>query len=54
MRHYHMLLQRVQMGENDVRHIPDAENPADFLTKWLAGPKFIRSVKYLTNAAARA
>ena len=31
---------------------PDEHNPADFLTKWLAGPKLARSLAYATNSGA--
>jgi hypothetical protein len=33
-----------------VRHTPDAENPADFLTKWVPHDKFAKSIEYLTNS----
>ena len=36
-------------GEVTLRHIPDEQMPADFLTKWLAEPKFRKSIRYVTN-----
>ena len=45
-------MQRVKMGECTLKHIPDAENPADFLTKWLKGDKLKKSISYLTNDKA--
>ena len=53
MRRYHSLLRRVEMGECVVRKVTDAENPSDFLTKWLSATKLNRSVAYVENAAAR-
>ena len=53
-RDYHTLLQSVRSGEIKVKHVPDATNPADFLTKWVGGPKLSRSLGFVTNAANRA
>lgn len=33
LRRYYTFMQRVKAGECTLKHIPDAENPADFLTK---------------------
>ena len=30
-------------------HLPGAEMPVDFLTKWIQGEKYEKSVAYLTN-----
>jgi hypothetical protein len=30
--------------------VTDEENPADFLTKWLAAKKFEMSIEYATNS----
>ena len=32
-----------------MRHVPDTENPADFLTKWVSHAKFEASNAYATN-----
>ena len=40
---------RVQAGECAIGHIPDAENPTDFLTKWVSRSKSTMSLQYLTN-----
>ena len=34
LRRYYVLLQRVKAGDNVIGHVPDTENPSDFLTKW--------------------
>ena len=52
MRRYHTLLQRVAAGEVALRHVPDAQMCADFLTKWLPKAKVEASVRYVTNAWA--
>jgi hypothetical protein len=31
--------------------VPDPENPADFLTKWVDKIKFERSIEYATNGS---
>ena len=41
------------MGECVVCKVSDAENPSDFLTKWLPATKLNRSVAYVENSAAR-
>ena len=33
-------------------HIPDANMPADFLTKWIPAAKFATSIAYVTNSRA--
>ena len=53
LRRYGVLKQRVAQGECDVRHVPDAEMPADFLTKWIPGPKVEASLRYVTNSKRR-
>ena len=52
-RRYYSLLRRASMGECVVRKVSDAENPSDFLTKWLPATKLNRSVAYVENSAAR-
>ena len=51
LRRYLRIWQRVASGLIYVRHVADEQNPADFLTKWLALPKFKQSVAFVTNAA---
>ena len=52
LRRYFALRQRIAAGECRVVKIDDANMPADFLTKWLSGPKFRTSVAYATNSRA--
>ena len=52
LRRYHVLLERVRQRECTLKHVPDADMPADFLTKFVPGPKFRQSVDYLTNRRA--
>ena len=47
---YVIVQQRVASVHIKVRHVSDAENPADFLTKWIGKEKFEASVEYATNA----
>ena len=44
------LKQRIQAGEVVLKHCPDPEMPADFMTKWLAMPEVNKSIRYVTNA----
>ena len=53
LRRYHSLLRRCGMGECYLRKVSDAENPSDFLTKWLPATKLNRSVAYVENSGAR-
>ena len=50
LRRYVLLQQRVAQGYCVVRHVEDAENPADFLTKWVHGKKLEESLAYVTNS----
>ena len=52
LRRYLVLMQRIQDGECRVVHIPDEENPADFLTKFVPAAKLRRSLRYVTGAQA--
>ena len=47
LRRYFVLRQRIAAGECRVVHVPDAENPSDFLTKWLPAAKLRRSLAYV-------
>ena len=42
--------QRIQQGECILKHVKGVEMPADFLTKWLSGPKVRASIQYATNS----
>jgi hypothetical protein len=53
LRRYIVLMQRIQDGECRIVHIPDPENPADFLTKFVPADKFRRSLRYVTGAQAK-
>ena len=49
LRRYLTFLQRLRRGEVDVGHVPDVENPSDFLTKWVSREKTNASLEYATN-----
>ena len=53
MRRYYSFLQRKARGEVEIGHVPDPENPSDFLTKWVGQVKFERSLAFATNSANR-
>ena len=53
LRRYFSLKQRIASGEVDLRHIPDKEMPADYLTKWIPKEKFDLSLSYAQNLRAR-
>ena len=44
---YEMLKARISAGEIAVMHVPDTENPSDFLTKWVPIAKLKRSLAYV-------
>lgn len=52
LRRYHALQQRIRAGECTIRHIIDAQMPADALTKWVSADKLKRTMRYLTNSWA--
>jgi hypothetical protein len=52
-RRYTILRQRERDGIHMVRHVSDAENPSDFLTKWIGRAKFVKSIAYATNSRNR-
>ena len=54
LRRYHALIQRIRDGEVSLGYVPDAEMPADFLTKWIPREKLERSIAYATNSRMRA
>ena len=49
LRRYYVLMQRVKNEEVTIVHVPDAENPADFLTKFVPAKKFRASMRYVTQ-----
>ena len=49
LRRYLTFLQRLRRGEVEVGHVPDVENPSDFLTKWVPKDKSDRPLRYATN-----
>ena len=53
LRRYAVLQERVKAGEVIVKHIPDPQNAADFLTKWVGIKKLKESVAYTTNEYAK-
>ena len=48
-RRYTAFLERLAQGEVEVGHVPDEENPSDFLTKWVKKDKIGASLQYLCN-----
>ena len=52
IRRYYTTLQRVRNGDVVIGHVPDVENPADFLTKHVGPKKYRASVQFATNRAA--
>ena len=50
LRRYGVLKQRIRTSEVELRHIPDEQMPADFLTKWIGSKKLERSIQYATNS----
>ena len=48
-----VLQERVKAGEVVVKHMPDPQNAADFLTKWVGIKKLKESVAYTTNEYAK-
>ena len=49
LRRYLTFLQRLRRGEVEVGHVPDVENPSDFLTKFVPREKASASITYATN-----
>ena len=43
---YHAIVQAVQRGQFVLGHVPDAQQPADHLTKWVTKEKLEQSVAY--------
>ena len=53
LRRYTAFLQRVKRGDVEVGHVPDEENPADFMTKWVPRAKHEASIEFATNSRNR-
>ena len=49
LRMYRLLQQRIGDGDIAIKHVPDAENPADALTKWIDVNKFEKCVAYMAG-----
>ena len=49
LRMYRLLQQRIGGGEIAIKHVPDAENPADVLTKWVDVNKFEKCIAYMAG-----
>ena len=52
LRRYATFLQRVESNEVYLRHLPDPENPTDFMTKFTTAKKALRSARWLAGAKA--
>ena len=50
LKRYLLLQQRILAGIVKARFVDDANNPADFLTKWIGWLKLEASIEYVTNA----
>ena len=50
LRRYGVLQQRVARGHVIVGHVPDPQNPADYLTKFVGKAKVELSNEYATNS----
>ena len=49
LRMYRILQQRIGNDHIRVKHVPDCENPADVMTKWVDKSKFERCIAYLSG-----
>ena len=54
LRRYFVLKRRIASGDVTMLHVPDAQMPADCLTKWLGADKVRASVEYMTGKRAQA
>ena len=50
LRRYEVLMQRVRDKQVVLKHVPDVNMPADFLTKWIPIAKLDQSIIYATGA----
>ena len=53
LRRYFVLKRRIAQGDVTMLHVPDAQMPADVLTKWIPSGKTRQSVQYMTNPGGR-
>ena len=53
LRRYAVLKRRIQDGEVILKHVPDTQMPADFLTKWIPAAKLEQSLRYACNSHER-
>ena len=51
LRRYTSFLQRVRRGDVEIGHVPDPQNPSDYLTKWVSKEKTAMSVAFATNGS---
>ena len=49
LRRYRTFLERVQREEVELGHVPDKENPSDFLSKWVSAQKLAQSLEFALN-----
>ena len=52
LKKYTIMQERMERKEITIGHVKDAQNPADFLTKWVSADKFKTSLAYATNSLA--
>ena len=50
IRRFAVFKQRVAAGDCALRHVPDASNAADYLTKFVSGKKAAECDRYCTGA----
>ena len=50
IRRFNVLMQRVRQQKVRIAHVPDPQNPADYLTKFIDRTKVEWSTAYATNA----
>ena len=53
LRRYGVLKRRIEDGEVILKHVPDTQMPADFLTKWIPAAKLEQSLRYACNSHER-
>ena len=53
VRRFHSFLQRVKSREMRLGKVADTENPSDWLTKWIPGEKYDRSMEFCKNRRNR-
>jgi hypothetical protein len=54
LRHYHAFMQRVKLGEVELKHISGLKNPSNMLTKWVPAAEFQMATEYLSGVTAAA